>query len=221
MSSNAALAWEVLTIIWIDILLSGDNTVLIALACRRLPQEQRRLGVMLGALGGVALRIVFTLVIVRAMSAPSVKLLGGALLIYVAARLPSDREGHSDVEAKPNLWSAVATIIAADAIMSLDNVIAIAAAAHGSAPLIVFGLTLSVPIIMFGAGVMLKLFERFPILMWLGGALLGWFAGELAAGDALWSSYGVDTAKIEFWFAASGAVFAVGLAGGLASLRTR
>jgi len=221
MSVNAALAWEILSIIWINILLSGDNAVLIALACRRLPQDKRRLGVMLGALGGVVLRIIFTLVIVQAMSAPAVKLLGGLLLLYVAVKLPIERDEHSDVEAKPDLWSAVATIVAADAIMSLDNVIAIAAAAHGSAALIVFGLALSVPIIMFSAGVLLKLFERFPILMWAGGALLGWVAGELVASDVLWSSYGVDMAHIESYFAAGSAVLAMAVAGGIALLRAR
>lgn len=221
MSSSAALAWDVLKIIWIDILLSGDNTVLIALACRRLPQKQRRLGVMLGALGGVALRIVFALVIVKAMNEPYVKLLGGVLLLYVAVRLPIERDGHSDVEAGSNLWSAVATIVVADALMSFDNVIAIAAAAHGSAPLIVFGLTLSVPIIMFGAGALLKFFERFPILMWLGGALLGWVAGELVANDAFWPSHGVALAESQSWFAAGGAGFAVAVAAGIAVLRAR
>jgi YjbE family integral membrane protein len=221
MSASAALAWEILEIVWINILLSGDNAVLVALACRRLPKDQRRLGVTLGALGGVVLRIVFTLLLVQAMGAPFVKLLGGVLLLYVAIDLPVEREDHSKVEAKPELWSAVATIVAADAIMSLDNVIAIAAAAHGSAPLIIFGLALSVPIIMFSAGVLLKLFERLPFLMWAGAGLLGWVAGELVASDGFWASVGVAEARLEPWFAGGGAILAVAVAGAIVFRRAR
>jgi YjbE family integral membrane protein len=221
MSASAALAWEILEIVWINILLSGDNAVLVALACRRLPKEQRRLGVTLGALGGVVLRIVFTLLVVQAMGAPFVKLLGGVLLLYVAIDLPVERGDQSDVEAKPELWSAVATIVAADAIMSLDNVIAIAAAAHGSAPLIIFGLALSVPIIMFSAGVLLKLFERLPMLMWAGAALLGWVAGELVASDGFWASVGVAGTSLGPWLAGGGAIHAPVVAGAIVLRRAR
>jgi len=221
MSSSATLAWEVLEIFWINILLSGDNAVLIALACRRLPAEQRRLGVLLGAAGGVILRIGFTLVIVQAMSAPFVRLFGGVLLLYVAIKLPLESEDDKKVEASPNLWSAVAAIIAADAIMSLDNVIAIAAAAHGSMTLIVFGLALSVPIIMFGAGVLLALFRRFPILMWAGAALLGWVAGELCASDVFWQSHGVGAQAASIWFAGAGALIVLTVAGSLELVRAK
>ena len=221
MSSSAALAWEILEIFWINVLLSGDNAVLIALACRRLPAEQRRLGVLLGAAGGVILRIGFTLVIVQAMAAPFVRLFGGVLLLYVAIKLPLESEDANQVEAKPELWSAVAAIIAADAIMSLDNVIAIAAAAHGSMTLIVFGLALSVPIIMFGAGVLLALFRRFPILMWAGAALLGWVAGELCASDAFWQSRGLGAEPTSIWFAGAGALIVLTVAGFMELIRAK
>jgi YjbE family integral membrane protein len=183
MSPEFSLGWEVFEIIWINLLLSGDNAILIALACRQLPVRQRRWGVFLGALGGVVLRIAFTLVVVELMAIPYLKIVGAVLLLIVAVKLLIDEAEHSDVKAKPNLWSAVGAIIMADAVMSLDNVIAIAAAAHGSTNLIVFGLLISVPIVMFGAGALLKVLERFPALVWAGAGLLGWVAGDMAAAD--------------------------------------
>ena len=183
MSPEFSLGWEVFEIIWINLLLSGDNAILIALACRQLPVRQRRWGVFLGALGGVILRIAFTLVVVELMAVPYLKIVGAILLLIVAVKLLIDEAEHSDVKAKPNLWSAVGAIIMADAVMSLDNVIAIAAAAHGSTNLIVFGLLVSVPIVMFGAGALLKVLERFPALVWAGAGLLGWVAGDMAAAD--------------------------------------
>ena len=181
MSGNLALAWEVFEIVWINILLSGDNAILIALACRRLPEERRRWGVLLGSLGGVALRIGFTL--------PLLKTAGALLLLYVAIKLPHGDHERNDVEAKPNLWGAVMSIIVADAVMSLDNVLAIAAAAHGSMRLIVFGLALSAPLVMFGTGVLLKLLDRFPLLIWAGAGVLGWVAGGMAATDPFWTRF--------------------------------
>lgn len=189
MSLDFAISWEVFEIIWINLLLSGDNAILIALACRQLPVRQRRWGVFLGALGGIALRIAFTLVIVQLMTIPYLKIVGAALLLIVAVKLLIDETEHSDVKAKPNLWSAVGAIIMADAVMSLDNVIAIAAAARGSTILIVFGLLLSVPIVMFGAGALLKVLERFPLLVWAGAGLLGWVAGDMAAADPALPTY--------------------------------
>ena len=189
MSGNLALAWEVFEIVWINILLSGDNAILIALACRRLPEERRRWGVLLGSLGGVALRIGFTLAIVQLLHVPLLKTAGALLLLYVAIKLPHGDHDREDVEAKPNLWGAVMSIIVADAVMSLDNVLAIAAAAHGSMQLIVFGLALSAPLVMFGAGVLLKLLDRFPLLIWAGAGVLGWVAGGMAATDPFWTRF--------------------------------
>jgi YjbE family integral membrane protein len=183
MSADLAIGWEIFEIIWINILLSGDNAILIALACRQLPPYQRRWGVFLGALGGVILRVLFTLLVVELMDFPLLKVVGALMLLFVAIKLLIDETEHSDVTAKPNLWGAVVSIIMADAVMSLDNVLAIAAAAHGSSKLIIFGIVLSVPIVMFGAGFLLKVLERFPALVWAGAGLLGWVAGEMMASD--------------------------------------
>ena len=188
-NQDPAIGWEIFEIIWINILLSGDNAILIALACRQLSQHQRRWGVFLGALGGVILRVVFTLIVVELLGVPLLKAAGSLLLLLVAIKLLIDETEPSDVKAKPNLWGAVMSIIMADAVMSLDNVIAIAAAARGSARLIIFGLVLSVPIVMFGAGFLLKVLERFPLLIWAGAALLGWVSGEMMASDVIVSDY--------------------------------
>jgi YjbE family integral membrane protein len=194
MNSEIAVGWDVLEIIWINILLSGDNAILIALACRSLPVKQRRWGVFLGALGGVVLRVIFTLLVVQLMNIPYLKAVGSLLLLAVAVKLLIDETEHSDVKAKPNLMGAVTSIIMADAVMSLDNVLAIAAAAGDSTSLIIFGLALSVPIVMFGAGLLLQVLERFPALVWAGAGLLGWVSGEMAAGDPalLERLHGVD-----------------------------
>jgi YjbE family integral membrane protein len=186
---DPAIGWEIFEIIWINILLSGDNAILIALACRQLPQHQRRWGVFFGALGGVILRVIFTLIVVELLGVPLLKAAGSLLLLLVAIKLLIDETEPSDVKAKPNLWGAVMSIIMADAVMSLDNVIAIAGAARGSAHLIIFGLVLSVPIVMFGAGFLLKTLERFPLLVWAGAALLGWVSGEMMASDLIVSNY--------------------------------
>jgi YjbE family integral membrane protein len=184
------IAAAVLKIIWIDILLSGDNAVLIALACRHLPENQRRLGIGLGAAGGVLLRIIFAFVIVQIMAIPFLKTIGGLLLLGVAVKLIVEEAEFEHVPARENLWGAVSAIVLADAVMSLDNVIAIAAAARGSMALIIFGLALSVPIVVFGASMIMSVLERYPILTWAGAALLGWVAGDLIAEDPAWASLG-------------------------------
>jgi len=218
MSSNLALAWEVFEIVWINVLLSGDNAILIALACRRLPPERRRWGVLLGALGGVGLRIGFTLAIVELLNVPLLKTAGALLLLYVAIKLPRGGHDHNDVEAKPNLWSAVMSIIVADAVMSLDNVLAIAAAAHGSMRLIVFGLALSAPLVMFGAGFLLKLLDRFPLLIWAGAGVLGWVAGDMAATDPFWTRLHLP---LETPLSVAGCLFVLAVAGGMATRKAR
>lgn len=208
MTADLATGWEVLEIVWINILLSGDNAILIALACRQLPVRQRRWGVFFGALGGVVLRVVFTLLIVKIMTVPLLKLVGGALLLGVAVKLLVDETDHSDVKAKPDLLGAVVSIIMADAVMSLDNVLAIAAAAKDSTELIIFGLALSVPIVMFGAGALLKVLERLPILVWAGAGLLGWVAGDMAAKDHFVEGLKLmEPEKLELWLSAAGCAF--------------
>jgi YjbE family integral membrane protein len=171
-------------IIWINILLSGDNAVVIAMACRGLPPRQRLWGMILGAGVAVVLRIVFTVVIATLMLMPYLKIIGGLALFYIAAKLlvPED-ENEEGVEAVEHLWRAVRIVAIADIVMSLDNVIAIAAAAQGNMVLLVIGLAISIPLIVAGAALIMSLLDRFPILVWAGAALLGWIVGETIATD--------------------------------------
>jgi len=177
----------VVQIIWIDLLLSGDNAVVIALACRKLPPHQRAWGIALGTLVAIGLRVVFTGLVTTLMTMPYVKLIGGLLLIWIAVKLLTSEEtnGEEDVQSSTKLWQAVKIIAIADAVMSLDNVIAIAMAARGSYALLMFGLAVSIPLIMAGAALIMALLERFPIIIWAGAALLGWIAGEIIARDPL------------------------------------
>ena len=172
-------------IILIDIVLSGDNAVVIALACRNLPKEMRRKGVMWGVAGAVGLRVVITAFAVVLLDLPYLKLIGGVLLLWIGVKLllPEDGHGEGKIGAADNLWGAVRTIIVADLVMSIDNVIAVAGAAHGSLPLLVFGLAVSVPLIVWSSQLMLKLMDRFPVIVTLGAALLGWVAGGMMATD--------------------------------------
>jgi YjbE family integral membrane protein len=178
-------AWlPLLEIISIDILLSGDNAVVIALACRSLPKRQRMLGITLGSGAAIALRVVFTLLVVELLDLPFVKIAGGILLMWIAIKLAVEEEPQKKpVGPAVTLWSAIRVIVVADAVMSLDNMMAIAAAAKGSKLLILFGLALSIPLIIFGSALVLALLNRFPMLVWAGAALLGWIAGDLLCSD--------------------------------------
>jgi YjbE family integral membrane protein len=215
-------------IIWINILLSGDNAVVIALACRSLPPKQRFWGILLGAGAAVVLRIFFTIIIAQIMGLMFLKLVGGLLLLWIAVKLlvPSDEHGEGSVKAGDTLLRAVWLVTVADIVMSLDNVIAIAAAAETAAArvdiahalsikttLIVFGLATSVPLIIAGSALLMKVMERFPILVWAGAALLGWVAGEIIVKDVAVAGYMgqefVD--KVHLWAAGAGAVFVVAL----------
>ena len=176
---------QVFEIIWINILLSGDNAVVIALACRDLPPRQRVWGMAIGAGVAATLRIVFTMIVTTLMHLPYLKLVGGAALVYVAVKLlvPEAEDAEDAIEPTQHLWRAVRIVAIADIIMSLDNVIAIAAAAGDSLLLLIIGLGISVPLIIAGAALVLTLLTRFPVLVWAGAALLGWIAGELIATD--------------------------------------
>ena len=174
---------QLLEIGWINLLLSGDNAVVIALACRALPPAQRRLGVLLGGVAAVALRIVFTIAVVSLLNIPFLKLVGGLLLLWIGVKLIIDETDEASVAESDTVWNAVRTIALADMVMSLDNVIAIAAAARGSIALIIFGLVLSVPLIIFGATLIITLLQRAPALVWAGAGLLGWVAGGLVVTD--------------------------------------
>jgi YjbE family integral membrane protein len=162
MTVDTPFLLALLQIIWINILLSGDNAVVIALACRSLPPRERRIGVMLGAGAAVLLRIIFTLMIVWLMEIPYIKLIGGLLLLWIAVKLLTDEADEASVKESDTICNAERTVSIADMVMSLDNVIAIAAAAKGSVPLIIFGLCLSVPLIVFGATLIITLLQRYP-----------------------------------------------------------
>jgi len=205
----------VFQIIWIDLLLSGDNAVVIALACRQLPPNQRVWGIAVGTLVAIGLRIVFTGMVTTLMTMPYLKLIGGVLLIWIAIKLLAGEEESDDENIKPvaNLWHAVRIIVIADAVMSLDNVIAIAMAAHGNYALLMFGLAVSIPLIMAGSALVISLLERFPIIVWAGAALLGWIAGEIMARDPLISGH-LDPAAAHtasMVGAVLGALFVVGV----------
>ncbi|MGQ3675357.1 TerC family protein [Xanthobacter sp. TB0139] len=187
MDITAATFWvSLLQIIWIDLLLSGDNAVVIALACRSLPKKQRKWGILLGAAAAVVLRIMFALLVTLLLGIPFLKVAGGLLLLWIAVKLVTDDGGEAhEVAASDSLFKAVRTIAIADAVMSLDNVVAIAAASRGHPELFVVGLLLTIPLIVFGSQMMLAVLTRFPILIWAGAALLGWIAGEMLMGDAI------------------------------------
>jgi len=173
-----------LEIIVINILLSGDNAVVIALACRNLPKAQRRLGIFWGVIGAVVLRIILTFLAVQLLLLPYVQLVGAALLVWIGIKLVAEDEGDGpEIAASDRLISAIKTVIIADLVMSLDNVIGVADAAKGSLLLLVFGLVISIPLVVLGAQLIMKLIERLPWLVIAGGGLLGYIAGEIAAGD--------------------------------------
>jgi YjbE family integral membrane protein len=175
-----------LEIIVINILLSGDNAVVIALACRNLPQHQRRWGVFWGAIGAIVLRIILTFFAVSLLQLSWLKMVGGVLLVWIGIKLiaEEDGEGGHDVQASDRLMAAVRTVVIADLVMSIDNVLGVAAAAKGSLLLLVFGLVVSVPLVIGGAQLIMRLIERFPVLIVAGGGLLGYVAGELIVEDS-------------------------------------
>jgi YjbE family integral membrane protein len=200
-------------IIWINILLSGDNAVVIALACRSLPPRERKWGIILGAGAAVLLRILFTAIVAQVMELPFLKLVGGVALLWIAIKLaaPGDEHDEDSIEAGSNLWRAVRIVAIADIVMSLDNVIAIAAAARGDLVLIGFGLAVSIPMIVAGAALLTALLNRFPVLIWAGAALLGWIAGEIMIEDPAVAGYlGAETVHRFVYVAAGvGAFFVV------------
>jgi YjbE family integral membrane protein len=174
--------FEVGKIIWINVLLSGDNALVIAMACRGLAPRQRLWGMTIGAGIAVVLLIAFTGIVVSLMGLPYLKLVGGLALLLIAARLLVPDEGD-DLTAGTSLWHAIRIVVIADIIMSLDNVIAVAAAANGELGLLVLGLAISIPMIIAGAALIMFVLDRFPILIWLGATLLGWIAGDVIATD--------------------------------------
>jgi YjbE family integral membrane protein len=222
----AQISWiAVLEIIAIDILLGGDNAVVIALACRNLPAKQRRLGILWGTAGAIVLRVVLIFFALNLLQVPGLKIAGALLLLWIGVKLlvAEDEEGHGNVAGSDKLWGAVKTVIVADFVMSLDNVIAIAGAAETAPPgqqlaLVIFGLLVSIPIIVWGSQLVIKLMDRYPAVITVGGMLLGWIAGSMAVTDPALLSYmpTVAAAKAELGAVVTTSVrYAAGVAGAL------
>ena len=187
MSSNAFFI-ALLQIVAIDIVLGGDNAIIIALACRNLPKKQKRLGILWGTAGAITLRVILVFFASALMTTPGLRLIGGVLLLWIGIKLLTDQAGdelEGKIAQKGSLMGAIQTIIVADFVMSLDNALAIAAASKGSMFLVVFGLVVSVPIIIGGSAIILKMMERYPFIITLGAGLLGWLGGDLIANDKI------------------------------------
>lgn len=205
-------------IIMIDILLGGDNAVVIALACRNLPHEQRLKGVFWGTAGAIALRVILITFAVLLLDLPFLKVVGAALLIWIGVKLlvPEDEHESEKIEGSQKLLGAIKTIIVADFVMSLDNVIAIAGAAQQAHDdhqtlLVVFGLLVSVPFIVFGSQMVLKLLDRFPVIVWIGGGLLGWIGGGMVTSDGFVVQHFPNAAAYHYPAAVAGALLVVAI----------
>lgn len=197
-------------IIWINIILSGDNAVVIALAARSLPPEQQKKAIMFGSGAAVVLRIVLTVVAAKLMELPFLQIVGGCLLLWIGLQLLSggeDEEGAS--KGQSSMMVAIRTILIADLVMSLDNVIAVAAAAQGNMVLLILGLAISIPLVIFGSTLMIKLMERFPVIVTLGAALIGWVAGETIMSDRLLQDTLQSHPMLHYVAAAAGAVLVI------------
>jgi len=210
MWENVLLFFQILLI---NIVLSGDNAVVIAMASKNLPVEQRKQAIWWGAFGAIALRLLLTLVAVMVLGIPFIQAIGSVLLLWIAIKLLVEDEGNKTVAEAKTLGSAIWTIIGADLIMSLDNVLAIAATAKNDIAIIILGITLSIPLIIWGSTVVMKLLHRFPILVYLGAAILGYTAGEMFTNDEKMRQYVLGDA-FPHWIVSAGAaivVIAVGL----------
>ena len=196
-------------IILINIVLSGDNAVVIALACRSLPHEQQKKAILFGSVGAIVLRVLLTFFAVYLLTLPYLKLLGAALLLWIGIGLLKGEDDEEELEGHSGLMAAIKTIIIADLVMSLDNVIGVAAAAKGNILLLVLGLVISIPLIIFGSTLILKLMNRFPIIITLGAALLGWVAGEMALSDPSIKAYVENNHLLHTLAPAAGAVVVV------------
>ncbi|MEO7727912.1 MAG: TerC family protein [Burkholderiales bacterium] len=202
----------------VNIVLSGDNAVVIALAARSLPLHQQKQAVMWGAGAAVVMRIILTIVAVKLLELPYLRIIGALLLFWIAVKLLVPEGDDDDVEGSDNLWKAIKTILIADLVMSLDNVLGVAAVAKGNITLLVIGLAISIPLVIYGAQLLMKLMDKWPIIITIGAALLGWVAGEMLMTDPAWKDWidatlpwlHVHVWKIEFnWVQVLGAAFVV------------
>ena len=202
--------WGLLKIIWINILLSGDNAVVIALAARGLPAHQQKRAIVFGSGAAVVLRVILTVIAAWLLELEGLQIVGGLLLLWIGAQLLADEE-EEDGEAKEyaSLMAAVRTILIADLVMSLDNVIGVAAAAQGNQLLLILGLAISIPLVVFGSSRMIKLMDRFPVIIVLGAGLIGWVGGETIANDVLLQTVVQDNEWARTAFAAAGAALVI------------
>ena len=199
-------------IIWINIILSGDNAVVIALAARSLPPEQQRKAVFFGSGAAVVLRIALTVVAAKLLEMSYLQIIGGLLLLWIGVQLLSDEDdGDGETKQQGGLMAAVRTILIADLVMSLDNVIAVAAAAKGSMVLLVLGLAISIPLVVFGSTLMIKLMSRYPVIVTFGAGLIGWVGGETIASDVAPKPFLAGQTWVHYVAAAAGAALVVGL----------
>ncbi|MFF2457083.1 TerC family protein [Peribacillus simplex] len=177
-----------LAIIMIDLVLAGDNAILIGLAARKLPKDQQKKVIIWGAVGAIVIRIIATLLVVVLLEVPGLHLIGGLLLVWIAYKLLIDEEEH-DLKPADSMWAAIKTIIIADALMGLDNVLAVAGASHGNFTLVVIGLLVSIPVVMYGSTLILKLIERFPFIIIIGAGILGWTAAKMIVAEPFMLDY--------------------------------
>jgi YjbE family integral membrane protein len=213
MTESMSYALAIAEVAWINILLSGDNAIVIALACRSLPPRERRWGIFLGSAVAIALRIIFAFLVTWLLAVPYLQAVGGVLLLWIAVSLLQGNGDDKDVQAHDSIWRAVATIAVADAAMSLDNVIAIAAIAGGDHWLFIIGLLLSIPLIVAGATMISGVMERYPIIVWAGSGLLGWVAGGMIADDAALHGHGMPDGAAAHYVVSAIAAVAVVLIG--------
>ena len=208
--SNADFWIGLVKIVWINIILSGDNAVVIALAARSLPAQQQKKAVMLGSGAAVVLRIVLTVVAAKLLELSFLQIVGGCLLLWIGYQLLTDEEEDDGAsKSTGGMFAAIRTILIADLVMSLDNVIAVAATAQGNMVLLVLGLAISIPLVIFGSTLMIKLMERFPVIVTLGAALIGWVGGETIVNDNLLHDYAMVHPWLHYVAAIAGAVLVV------------
>ena len=219
---NSADFWiGLVKIVWINIILSGDNAVVIALAARSLPPEQQKKAIMFGSGAAVVLRIVLTVVAAKLLELSFLQVIGGVLLLWIGYQLlTGEEEDEGDKKGTGSMFAAIRTILIADLVMSLDNVIAVAATAQGNMVLLILGLAISIPLVIFGSTLMIKLMERFPVIVLLGAALIGWVGGETIANDTALHGYAMAHPSLHYIAAALGAALVVG-AGKFSTLKSR
>lgn len=188
----------IMSIVIIDLVLAGDNAIVIGLAARHIPKDQQRKVILWGTVGAIIVRCLLTLAVVWLLKVPGLLLLGGLLLIWIAYRLLAEEKKHGSMKLGDSLWSAIKTIIIADAVMGLDNVLAVAGAAHGKFGLVVIGLLISVPIVVWGSTIILAWAERYPVIIYVGAGVLAWTAAKMITGEPLLSQFFMDNSMLKW-----------------------